>query len=345
MTLQPLPGEKPAGMVRRLAKVLREKNAIVVRHEIFESVTARKEIMRALQQEIQNDWWPVMWIRGGKDTDNAISGMHVFAVAGTRVQTICTDGQPVGRVFDDGQIRHCVLAGMKPTNLSVSKLAQCREVFSNLERVLREADMNMADVVRTWFFLDDIHSWYGEFNNTRIEFFKKKKLLGGLLPASTGIGGQNPFGAALVAGAWAVQAMNSSVAVHAVPSPLQCSSMEYGSAFSRAVSVDTLSCRRLLISGTASIGPDGRSLHTGDLHKQIGLSMKVVREILGSCGFDFSHITRATAYFKNIQDIPAFDLWRERQGLEPFPLIATQSDICRPELLFEIELDAISSET
>jgi hypothetical protein len=36
--------------------------------------------------------------------------------------------------------------------------------------------------------------------------------------------------------------------------------------------------------------------------------MKVVREILASCGFDFSHVTRATAYFKNIQDAPAFDL-------------------------------------
>jgi hypothetical protein len=63
---------------------------------------------------------------------------------------------------------------------------------------------------------------------------------------------------------------------------------------------------------------------------------------LASRGFNFSDVTRATAYFKNLQDAPAFDFWRENQGLKPFPLIATQSTICRGELLFEIELDAIA---
>jgi enamine deaminase RidA (YjgF/YER057c/UK114 family) len=214
-----------------------------------------------------------------------------------------------------------------------------------MERLLLEAGMEMTNVVRTWFFLDDILSWYQSFNAVRNEFYGQKKVFNERVPTSTGIGGQNPFGAALVAGAWAIQTGEGSAVVHEVPSPLQCSSMEYGSAFSRAVAVDTPSCRRLLISGTASIGPDGRSLHAGDLHGQIGLSMEVVREILASRGFNFCDVTRATAYFKNIQDAPAFDLWREKQRLKPFPLIATQSTICRGELLCEIELDAQSGQS
>jgi enamine deaminase RidA (YjgF/YER057c/UK114 family) len=341
LTLQPLSGEKPAEMVRRLAAVLQERNAIVVRHEIFGSNAAHKETMRALRQEISNDW-PVMWIGDGKDTDNAISGMHVFAVAGTHVDTIRHEGEPIGRVFSDGYERHCFLGNVMPSNLTASKSAQCHEIFEKMERLLLETGMEMTNVVRTWFFLDDILSWYGEFNNARIEFFKERKLLNGLLPASTGIGGRNSQGVAIVGGAWAVQTKEGSTIAHEVPSPLQCSSIDYGSAFSRAVLVDTSSCRRLLISGTASIGPDGHSLHTGDLDGQIGLSMKVVREILASRGFNFSDVTRATAYFKNLQDAPAFDFWREKQGLKPFPLIATQSTICRGELLFEIELDAIA---
>jgi enamine deaminase RidA (YjgF/YER057c/UK114 family) len=344
LTLQPLPSEKPAGMVRRLATVLQERNAIVVRHEIFGSIAAHKETMQTLRQEVHNFDWPVMWVGGGDNASDIISGMHVFAVAGTLVDTIHHEGEPIGRVFSDGQIRHCMLSGMKLINLSASKSAQCHEIFKNLESALRKANMNMANVVRTWFFLDDILSWYGEFNNARIKFFKERKLLDDLLPASTGIGGWNPFGAVLVAGVWAVQTKEGSTIAREVPSPLQCSSMDYGSAFSRAVLVDTPSCRRLLVSGTASIGPDGRSLHTSGLRQQIALSMKVVREILVSRGFNFSDVTRATAYFKNLQDAPAFDVWREKQGLEPFPLIATQSTICRPELLFEIELDAISLE-
>jgi hypothetical protein len=69
--------------------------------------------------------------------------------------------------------------------------------------------------------------------------------------------------------------------------------------------------------------------------------MEVANAILISRGFNFSDVTRATAYFKNIQDAPAFDAWRQEQKVEPFPFIVAQSTICRDELLFEIELDAL----
>ena len=341
LTLQPLPGEKPTGMVRRLATVLQGKNAIVVRHEIFGSNPAHRETMEALRQEIRNFDWPVMWIEGGKDTDNAISGMHVFAVAGTHVDTIRQEGEPIGRVFNDGCVRHCFLGNLAPSNPSVSKSAQSREMFERMEQALLEAGMDMTNVVRTCFFLDDILSWYGEFNDIRTGFFREKKLLNGLLPASTGIGGRNPVGAAIVGGAWAVQATDDSVAIRAVPSPQQCSSLEYGSAFNRAVLIDMPAGRRLLISGTASIESDGRSAYVGDLRKQIALTMEVAHAILALCGLNFSDVTRATAYFKNIQDAPAFDAWRREQKVEPLPIIVAESSICRDELLFEIELDVL----
>jgi enamine deaminase RidA (YjgF/YER057c/UK114 family) len=341
LTLQPLLGEKPKEMVQRLATVLQKKNATVVRHEIFGSVAAHKETIQILQREIPDFDWPMMWIENGKNTDSAISGMHVFAVAGTNVDTVRQEGEPIGRVFDDGQTRHCLLSGLKPANPSVSNPAQCREVFKNLEHALHEVDMNMTDVARTWFFLDNIRSWYREFNNARIEFFKERKLLDGLLPASTGIGGRNPGGVAIIGGAWAIQAAKSSVSITEAPSPLQCSSMEYGSAFSRAVLVDTPLCHRLLISGTASIGPDGRSLHVGDLRRQLALTMEVAREILASRGFNFSNVTRATTYFKNLQEVLVFNAWQREHSLEFLPLVAVPADICRQELLFEIELDAI----
>jgi enamine deaminase RidA (YjgF/YER057c/UK114 family) len=68
--------------------------------------------------------------------------------------------------------------------------------------------------------------------------------------------------------------------------------------------------------------------------------MEVAYAILVSCGLNFSDVTRATAYFKNIQDALAFDAWRREQKVESFPLIVAESTICRDELLFEIELDA-----
>jgi hypothetical protein len=51
LTLQPLPNEKPVGMVHRLAAMLREKKATVVRHEIFGSNVLFNETMQILQKE------------------------------------------------------------------------------------------------------------------------------------------------------------------------------------------------------------------------------------------------------------------------------------------------------
>jgi enamine deaminase RidA (YjgF/YER057c/UK114 family) len=138
-----------------------------------------------------------------------------------------------------------------------------------------------------------------------------------------------------------VQAPEGSATVREVPSPLQCPSLEYGSAFSRAVLLTEPGSRRMLVSGTASVEPNGRSAHAGNLPKQIELTMEVVRAILASRGFDFCDVTRATAYFKNIQDMSAFEAWQAEHDLEFLPLVVAQADVCRDELLFEIELDSI----
>jgi enamine deaminase RidA (YjgF/YER057c/UK114 family) len=341
LTIRPLSCENPTGTVCRLATILRDKNANIVRQEIFGSISAHAETLRALQHEFGSVDWPVTLVEGLGSGNGGISGMHIFAVAGTQVDTIRQEGKVVGRIFDDGCVRHCFLGNLAPTNPSVSKSVQSREMFERMEQALIEAGMDMTNVVRTWLFLDDILSWYEELNDIRTGFFRKKKLSHGLLPASTGIGGRNTAGTAIVGGAWAVQITDDSVAVRAVPSPLQCSSLEYGSAFNRAVLIDMPAARRLLVSGTASIEPNGRSAHVGDLRKQIGLTMKVTHAILASRGFNFSDVTRSTAYFKNIQDAPAFDIWRQEQKVEPFPLVMTESIICRDELLFEVELDAL----
>jgi enamine deaminase RidA (YjgF/YER057c/UK114 family) len=99
--------------------------------------------------------------------------------------------------------------------------------------------------------------------------------------------------------------------------------------------------RRLLVSGTASIEPGGQSAYQGNVRKQIVLTMEVVRQVLYSNGFDYSDVTRVTTYFKGPEGASVFRAWREEQGTKDIPLLATQADICRDELLFEIELDAV----
>jgi hypothetical protein len=60
-----------------------------------------------------------------------------------------------------------------PTNYPAPKSVQGRELIEKMERSLLEAGMGMANVARTWFFLDYILSWHEEFNNTRTGLSKR----------------------------------------------------------------------------------------------------------------------------------------------------------------------------
>ena len=66
----------------------------------------------------------------------------------------------------------------------------------------------------------------------------------------------------------------------AVPSPLQCPALDYGSSFSRAVELVAGDHRRLFVSGTASISPEGHTLHVGDVDAQVARTMEVVEAML-----------------------------------------------------------------
>ena len=342
LTVRPLPGEKPEGMIHRLAAVLREKDAVVVRHGICARNSVHAEMLSALRCEFRVLDWPVMWIGGRVPAADGMGGMHVLAVTGTRAQTVSMNGEILGRTWGNEHVRHCFVGNLRPTGLTQSRTAQCQEVLEKMEQVLLEARMSMANLARTWFLLDDIWTWYGPFNAVRTKFYSQKWVSMEMLPASTGIGGRRPGGVALTASAWAVQGLDQSFKICAAPSPLQCPSIEYGSAFGRAVLITEPACRRLFVSGTASIAPNGRSAHTGDVQGQIALAMKVIQVILVSQGFGLQDITRATAYFKDVHDLPVFDRWRTEHNAKSLPIITTQADLCREELLFEIELDAVS---
>jgi enamine deaminase RidA (YjgF/YER057c/UK114 family) len=125
-----------------------------------------------------------------------------------------------------------------------------------------------------------------------------------------------------------------------VGSPLQCPAPAYGSAFSRAMEIDSGGWRRLTISGTASIQPDGKTAWEGDARKQVDLTMEVIAAILQARGMNFGDTTRATAYYRKPEYKQHFDAWRKERDLELMPVVDTHSTVCRDDLLFELELDA-----
>jgi enamine deaminase RidA (YjgF/YER057c/UK114 family) len=249
----------------------------------------------------------------------------------------------VGSVYEDRGARHCLLGGLGPTALTLGVGAQVQQTFGNLEWALDQAGFDLGDVVRTWFYNEDILAWYGEFNRVRSAHYGSVKFRTGSTPASTGIGARNIDGAALTVAAWAVKPLVASARTEEIGSPLQCPAPAYGSSFSRAMEINSGGWRRLLVSGTASIHPDGRTAWVGNAKKQVDLTMEVIAAILQVRGMNYREVTRATAYYRDPSYLRFFNEWLVERDLQAMPVVNTHSVVCRDDLLFEIELDACSS--
>jgi enamine deaminase RidA (YjgF/YER057c/UK114 family) len=340
ITIQPEPDDTIAMLVLRLDAILCEHEAVVARMEVFGSRAARPEFLSSMWRLMGEPAWPVMWIDGAGLEGNPIAGLHVFAVAGVNAEPVSVGGRIVGRMFSDFFARHCLLGDIIPRSKRASRAEQTREVFETMQSALRVAGMRVNDIARTWHYLDRLPDWYGDFDRVRAQIYRHGGIFDSGVPASTGIGARNPHGVALVAGAWAVVPTSEAMCVRPVRSPLQFPSDEHGASFARAMEWNTPGHRRISVSGTASIALGGMSVHKGCIDAQVELTMDVVEAILVSRGLDFSDVTRATAYVKHPRHAGVLDDWFERQGVW-FPAVITRADVCRDELLFEVELDAI----
>jgi enamine deaminase RidA (YjgF/YER057c/UK114 family) len=312
-----------------------------VSQEVFGLSDSGGAGMAMLKDAFGNVEWPVTWIEN--EAPNSPVGTLVWAVTGARVEPLRLGGKVLGSLFEDEHARYCRLGGVVPADKSRTHFDQTRDVLDQMESALRIAGMEFANVLRTWFCNDRILDWYGEFNEARNAFFTERGVYDGLVPASTGVGGRNPAGGALASGLLAVKPKVNSVHAVAVPSPLQCPAVQYGSSFSRAVEIETPEHRRLLISGTASIDPAGHTVHVGDVEGQVALTMDVVKAILESRRMGWADVSRAIGYFKSAEDLRTFEQYCAKAGIDPLPVVLVHEDICRDDLLFEIELDALSS--
>ena len=265
-------------------------------------------------------------------------GMQIGTLSGIDSTPILDGGRLIGRFFEDADAKYCFLGDVLPANPNASRNDQASQVFETFRTVLAQGGMDFRDVVRTWFYVDRILEWYGDFNKVRTTFFEKNGIV--RMPASTGIGVPNVAGAAVVAKAVAVQPKTRNVVVKPLHSPLQCEAAAYGSSFSRAMEVADLSTRTIYVSGTASIEPEGKTIHVGNTAGQIETTMEVVSALLAQAGLDLSNTTRAIGYFRSSEDIPLWHDFCRAHRIPPMPILLTQSEVCRDDLLFEIELDA-----
>ena len=119
------------------------------------------------------------------------------------------------------------------------------------------------------------------------------------------------------------------------------------SSFSRGLRLDIKGITILLISGTASVDEQGRSIHLGDFRAQTWRTYQNITRLLEAEGATWKDVVRTTCYLRDIErDYEAFNELRtqffQEQGLDPLPAsTGIQAILCRPELLIEMEAMAI----
>ena len=189
-------------------------------------------------------------------------------------------------------------------------------------------------------WLGSILDWYGDFNRVRSEVFTARGLLRpdatGNLPASTGIG-IGPAGRQRLRDGLRAT-LGASRPRFLLGASRQGPASKYGSAFSRAAVAETPAGKTVYVSGTAAIDAAGQTTHVDDPRGQIEDTIENVRSVLRDAGACEQDVVQAIVYCKNEQ---VEQLFRQEWGDLPMPYILAIADVCRENLLFEIEVTAM----
>ena len=296
---------------------------------------------------------PLTFVQGHPVWGEGLAGiqMQFFQPAQTdgRVWDILDDGQVCGRGWTRRGATYLLLQGINGMRSPVagSREEQTVGMIDRTERILQSQGTSYGQVARTWIYLADILKWYDGFNLARNGAYAGLGLMPSAgntgpvafqLPASTGINGHNPDNAACLMDVLAV-AGDPAARPHVLrlTNLRQKDAFRYGAAFSRGVILTEADFAQIQISGTAAIDETGASLYPGDTRAQIERTLDNIETLIAQGHARLTDIASATVFLKRAEDV---SIWREiaaRRGLEPFPGICVVADVCRADLLFELD--------
>jgi enamine deaminase RidA (YjgF/YER057c/UK114 family) len=79
----------------------------------------------------------------------------------------------------------------------------------------------------------------------------------------------------------------------------------------------------------------------GDFERQARQTLEAVEALLASAGGSLADVAQATAFLANPSDGRSFERLVARTRLEDAPLVTTVADVCRHDLLFELDATAV----
>ncbi len=268
------------------------------------------------------------------------AGVQVHAISNLQPEVVKLDGIPRGRILQTNGCKYLTLSSVSAPQYK-DAVEQAQAMMEKTESVLKQYGADFLSVPRTWMWLKDILSWYDEFNQVRTQFFTERRLIGEgtrrSMPASTGIGLGTADGSHCALDLTAVLEPKNSIHFLQAIGKQQCA-LEYGSAFSRASSAITPAGQTVFVSGTASIDADGATTNIGDASGQIATTIGNVRAALADMNCKDEDVVQVIAYCKTTEVEKIFNT---SKGALNWPWVTAVCDICRPDLLFEIEATAM----
>ena len=157
-TIKPQAGEEISKICARMAARLRERKATPLHLLVLGAASASSPSMKAMEKALGQVSWPVTWVEGADCNGLPIAGIQVHAFTGD-VDRIRIDGRVVGSAFTAGGARQCLVGGLSPADKTLSRSEQTRLTLEKLQAVLAQAGLELADTVRTWFYLENILAW------------------------------------------------------------------------------------------------------------------------------------------------------------------------------------------
>lgn len=122
-----------------------------------------------------------------------------------------------------------------------------------------------------------------------------------------------------------------------ITTPRQGPAFSYGSAFSRGMSLTLEDRKTVFISGTASIDSEGNTLYPGNTEMQCLETLVNIAALLEREGGRLHDIAMATLFCKSREVFTAYRNVMRWLQIPEIPTVYVQADVCRPDLLVEME--------
>ncbi len=297
--------------------------------------------------------------------DGAAVALEVWAIGGDDVRVERPGPESLVLSYDSARWIYC--AGLR-VEASRDVYQATRTALTRMGLALREAGADFQDVLRTWLYLGNITGLdngvqrYKELNRARTDFYHDirfgarldQKIQPATYPASTGIG---MAGDDLRLSCVALQSRRADIVLRPLENPRQTPAYAYQEVyspkspkFSRAMALRLGEYVTTWVSGTASI-VRSESCHEGDIEKQTLQTIDNIANLVNSKNLaehglpgvhaGLEDLAKVRVYLKRPEDYTACRAVCEKH-FGSVPAVYTIADVCRPELLVEIEGIAFS---